>query len=95
MMRRPGRAEFPDCVTARGARHLDDLAAEVARGARAVMVYLVQIGSAESVAFARDIDPAYGAAFDRARAAGVEAVALACRISPEGIEAERAIPVLG
>ena len=95
MMRKPGRAEFPDCVTARGAKHLDDLAAEVARGARAIMVYLVQIGSAESVAFARDIDPAYGAAFDRARAAGVEAVALACRISPEGIEAERAIPVLG
>jgi sugar fermentation stimulation protein A len=95
MMRRPGRAEFPDCVTARGARHLDDLAAEVARGARAVMVYLVQIGSAESVAFARDIDPAYGAAFDRARAAGVEAIALGCRISTEGIEAERAIPVLG
>jgi sugar fermentation stimulation protein A len=95
MMREPGRAEFPDCVTARGARHLDDLAAEVARGARAIMVYLVQIGSAESVAFARDIDPAYGATFDRARAAGVQVVALACRISPEGIEAERAIPVLG
>jgi sugar fermentation stimulation protein A len=95
MMRRPGRAEFPDSVTARGAKHLDELAAEVARGARAVMVYLVQIGSAESVAFARDIDPAYGAAFDRARVAGVAAIALACRVSPEGIEAERAIPVLG
>jgi len=95
MLRRAGRAEFPDCVTARGARHLDDLAAEVGRGARAVMVYLVQIGSAESVSFARDIDPAYGAAFDRAKSAGVEAVALACRVSPEGIEAERAVPVLG
>ena len=95
MMRSPGRAEFPDCVTARGARHLDDLAAEVARGHRAVMVYLVQIRSAESVAFARDIDPAYGAAFDRATDAGVEAFALACRITPDGIEAERAIPVLG
>ncbi len=95
MMREPGLAEFPDCVTARGARHLDELAAEVRRGARSVMVYLVQIGSAERVRFARDIDPAYGAAFDRARAAGVEAVAVACRVSREGIEAERAIPVLG
>jgi sugar fermentation stimulation protein A len=95
MMRRPGLAEFPDCVTARGAKHLDELAAEIARGARAVMVYLVQIGSAERVSFARDIDPAYGAAFDRARDGGVEAIALACRISPEEIKAERAIPVLG
>jgi sugar fermentation stimulation protein A len=95
MMREPGRAEFPDCVTARGARHLDELANEVAGGARAVMVYLVQIGSAERVSFARDIDPAYGAAFDRARAGGVEAIALACRVSPGGIEPERAIPVLG
>jgi len=95
MMRKPGRAEFPDCVTARGAKHLDELANEIARGSRAVMVYLVQIGSATSVAFARDIDPAYGAAFDRARAAGVEAIGLVCRITPEGIEVKKSIPVLG
>lgn len=95
MMRHPGRAEFPDSVTARGARHLDELAAEVAQGNRAMMVYLVQIGSAESIAFARDIDPAYGAAFDRAVKAGVEAIALVCRVSPEGIEVDRSIPVLG
>jgi sugar fermentation stimulation protein A len=95
MMRSPGRAEFPDSVTARGARHLDDLSEEVKRGARAVTVYLVQIGSAEGVTFARDIDPAYGAAFDRAKAAGVEAFALVCRVTQDGIEAERAIPVTG
>ena len=95
MMRVPGRAEFPDCVTARGTRHLDELAAEVRKGARAVMVYLVQIGSAASVSFARDIDPAYGAAFDRAKAAGVEAIGLVCRITPEGIEVEKSVPVLG
>jgi sugar fermentation stimulation protein A len=95
MMREPRRAEFPDCVTARGARHLDDLAAEVKRGARAVMVYLVQIGSADRVSFARDIDPAYGAAFDRAQDAGVEAIGLVCRVSTEGIEAVRSVPVAG
>jgi sugar fermentation stimulation protein A len=95
MMRTPGRAEFPDCVTDRGARHMAELAREVGEGARAVIVFLVQIGSADGMALARDIDPAYGAAFDRAREAGVEAIALACRISTEGIEVERAIPVLG
>ena len=95
MMRSKGRAEFPDSVTARGAKHLEELAGEVRKGARAVMVYLVQIGSAQGVALARDIDPAYGAAFDRARDVGVEAIALACRISPEGIEVARPVPVLG
>jgi sugar fermentation stimulation protein A len=95
MMRAPGRAEFPDSVTLRGAKHLAELADAAAQGSRAVMLYLVQIGSAQGVALARDIDPAYGQAFDRARAAGVEAIALACRITTEGIEIDRPVPVLG
>jgi sugar fermentation stimulation protein A len=95
MMRAPGRAEFPDAVTARGARHFDELAAEMGKGSRAVMLFLAQIGSAEGVALARDIDPAYGRAFDRAMQAGVEAIALRCRISTEGIEVAGPIPVLG
>ena len=95
MMRAPGKAEFPDAVTARGARHLAELAGEVKKGARSVLMFLVQIGSAESVSLARDIDPAYGAAFDKALGEGVEAIALACRISTEGIEIDRSVPVLG
>jgi len=95
MMRRPRRAEFPDAVTERGAKHLDELAREAKGGARSVLLFLVQIGSAESVALARDIDPAYGEAFDRARAAGVEAIALRCRISVDGIEVAGPVPVLG
>jgi sugar fermentation stimulation protein A len=95
MMRAPGRAEFPDAVTERGAKHLDELAREAKGGARSVLLFLVQIGSAESVALARDIDPTYGQAFDRARAAGVEVMALRCRISVDGIEVAGPVPVLG
>lgn len=95
LMRRPGVAEFPDSVTARGARHLDELAAMAAVGARAVMLYVVQIGSAETFSLARDIDPAYGRAFDRARAAGVEMLAWRCRLTPEGIDLLQPIPVAG
>ena len=80
LMRQPGLAEFPDSVTARGARHLDELGAMVAQGFRAVMLFVVQIGSADRFALARDIDPAYGAAFDRACAAGVEALAYKCTL---------------
>jgi sugar fermentation stimulation protein A len=93
LMRRPGLAEFPDAVTKRGAKHLAELADVVAAGGRAVMLYLVQIGSAERFALARDIDPGYGQAFDLARAAGVEAFAYRCRISCSGIEVAEPIPL--
>ncbi len=95
LMRARGLAEFPDSVTARGAKHLEELAAMVAQGYRAVMVFLVQIGSADRVALARDIDPHYGAAFDRARTAGVEAIAYRCAISETDIVVANAVPVLG
>ena len=91
--RRDGLAEFPDSVTARGARHLDELAAMVASGARAVMLYVIQIGSATSLALARDIDPAYGGAFDKAREAGVEAMAFTCRIGQDGIALAGPVPI--
>ncbi|MGI9383665.1 MAG: DNA/RNA nuclease SfsA [Methyloligellaceae bacterium] len=95
LMREAGRAEFPDSVTARGAKHLRELANMVESGCRAMMVYLVQREDAEDLSFARDIDPGYGAAFDDAQAAGVEAISYACSLSPEAIEVTRPIPVLG
>lgn len=91
--RTAGLAEFPDSVTARGAKHLDELAAMVGDGHRAVMVYLCQRADAARLAFARDIDPAYAAAFARATAAGVEAVAYRCDLSEAGIVLGRKIPV--
>ena len=95
LMRKPGLAEFPDSVTARGAKHLDELAAVVVAGGRAVMLYLIQICSASSFALARDIDPRYGAAFDRARAAGVEAIAYRCTVANEGLELAAPVPIVG
>jgi sugar fermentation stimulation protein A len=95
LMREPGLAEFPDCVTARGARHMEELAAMVAGGARAVLLFLIQIGSARRFSPARDLDPAYAAAFDHARAAGVEAVAYTCAISRDGIDLADRVPIVG
>lgn len=93
LMRQTRLAEFPDSVTARGARHLDELAAMVAGGARAILLYVIQIGSATSLALARDIDPAYGLAFDASRRAGLEAMALTCRISLDSITLANPIPI--
>ena len=93
LMRQRGLAEFPDAVTARGAKHLVELAAMVALGYRAVMLFLIQIGSAERFALAADIDPAYARAFDKARAGGVEALAYRCVISAEDICLAGPVPI--
>jgi sugar fermentation stimulation protein A len=95
LSRRHGLAEFPDSVTERGVKHLAEMSDMVRAGHRAVMVYLVQRSEATKLVFARDVDPTYGAAFDKAVAAGVEAVALRCRMSTEEIVVDRAIPIVG
>jgi sugar fermentation stimulation protein A len=93
LMREAGLAEFPDAVTKRGAKHLADLGVMAAAGARAVMLFLIQIGSARRFKLARDIDPAYGVAFDAARAMGVETLAYRCGITCEGIEVAEPVPI--
>jgi sugar fermentation stimulation protein A len=86
-------AEFPDCVTARGARHLDELSAMVAQGHRAAMLYLVQRSDCARFRLASDLDPAYARAFDAARNAGVEMLAYGTRISPAGVDLGDQMPV--
>ncbi len=93
-LRREGDwAEFPDSVTKRGAKHLDELAALAGQGARTVMLYFVQRTDCARVRLAADIDPGYAAAFLRARAQGVEAIAHAAHIDVEGVRLDRPLPV--
>ncbi len=94
LMRQPSLAEFPDCVTARGAKHLFELAAQVRAGARAVMLYIIQRDDCDRFALAADIDPGYARAFRDARAAGVEALAYACEISTEGVKLRVNLPLI-
>ncbi|HWK43645.1 MAG TPA: DNA/RNA nuclease SfsA [Stellaceae bacterium] len=94
LLRQGSLAEFPDCVTARGAKHLVELAAMVAAGHRAVMLYLVQRGDCHSFAIARDLDPRYEQGLRRASAAGVETLCYACRITVEGIAVSHRLPIL-
>src|SRR5260370_13655555 len=72
LMREPGLAEFPDAVTKRGAKHLAELGAMAAAGARAVMLVLIQIGSAPRVKLARGLPPPPRAPLGPARPTGDE-----------------------
>lgn len=91
--RQPGLAEFPDSVTARGARHMNDLKTMVTQGHRAVVFFLVQRTDCTRVSIASDIDPTYGAAFAAARAAGVEVMAYDCAITPDAVTLRNRLPV--
>ena len=93
LMREAGFAEFPDCVAARSAKHLYELADMAHQGARAVLLYVIQM-QAERLDVARDIDPAYDKAFRHALAAGVESYAYVCRITPEEIVVDHSIPIV-
>ena len=85
LSRAPGLAEFPDSVTARGTKHLHELAAMAAQGHRAVMLFLVQRSDATRFAPAADIDPAYAAALVMAETAGIEILVHGTVISPDGV----------
>lgn len=93
LCRRTGLAEFPDCETKRGKKHLEELARMAEAGHRAVMLYVVQRTDCTRFAIARDLDPAYAGAFDAARKAGVEMIAFGTDISPRAIEIAGELPI--
>ena len=95
LMRRPGLAEFPDCVTARGAKHLVELADMVAAGARAVMLYVVQRGDCDRFDTAGDLDPAYHEGLREAARAGVEVLCYGCQLTLTDISLARRLPWIG
>jgi sugar fermentation stimulation protein A len=82
LSRATGSAEFPDSVTARGTKHLQELSKVVEQGHRAMMFYLVNRTDCDVVSIAADIDPTYAAALDAAQRAGVEVIAYRADIAP-------------
>lgn len=95
-LRRSGTlAEFPDCVAARSLKHLKELEAEVARGNRAVMLFVVQRTDCDAFAACADLDPKYAAGLTAAARAGVEVLCYDCDISSEAIKIARRLAWAG
>jgi sugar fermentation stimulation protein A len=87
-----GMAAFPDSVTERGTRHLEELMEMVAHGHRAVLLFCCSRSDARRVRPADEIDPRYGATLRRAAAAGVEVLAYGCEVSPAGVWLRHRLP---
>lgn len=93
LSRQVGLGEFPDSVTARGTKHLGELARVVAEGHRAVMLYIIQRADNRRFRLAADIDPAYADAHVAARRAGVEMLCYDCDVTIQKINLRRAVPI--
>jgi sugar fermentation stimulation protein A len=79
-------AAFPDSVTTRGRRHVEELIAARERGHRTALLFFCARTGIDRVRLAADIDPEYATAARRAAAAGVELVAYGCELDVERFE---------
>jgi sugar fermentation stimulation protein A len=85
---------FPDAVSDRAKRHLETLATRVREGDRAILLYVVQRSDCVKVEAAREIDPEYASALEKAARGGVEVRAVRARIRATEIRLERTLPVV-
>jgi sugar fermentation stimulation protein A len=92
-LREDRAALFPDAVTERGRRHLDELERLARGGHRAVLLLLVMRPDCDRFAPADAIDPAYGRTLRRVARRGVEIQAHAVRVSARGLRLETRLPV--
>jgi len=89
-----GLGLFPDAVSARGTKHLRELAAMKQQGYRAVLFFCVQNTAIDRVAAAVEIDALYAQTLSEVMAVGVEVLVYSTTISPEGITLKERLPFI-
>jgi len=87
-------AMFPDAVTARGTKHLHELAALKKQGHRAAVLFCVQRQDADVFRPAAEIDPLYAETLFSVAAEGVFVLAYQAEVNPREIRITRKLPVL-
>jgi sugar fermentation stimulation protein A len=86
-----GVALFPDAVSERAARHVDELRRLRGRGMRASVLFCVQREDVHTVRPAEEIDPAFAATLRRADSQGVLLLAYRARVTPREIVLQQRI----
>jgi sugar fermentation stimulation protein A len=86
-------AMFPDAPTLRGVKHLNELAACIADGYEAQVIFVIQMRGVRYYTPNNKTHPAFGAALVAAEAAGVKVIALDCEVTENGIEIVDFVPV--
>lgn len=88
-----GLFRFPDAPTARGTRHLQELAACLQEGYTAAAVFVIAREADAALTPNDDTDPAFSAALRRAAAAGVAVQAYDCIVTEDSLTIRGEVPV--
>ncbi len=79
-------AEFPDAISTRGTKHLNELANAKKKGFESYILFLIQRKDCENFKIAEDIDKKYKIAFDNSINKGVKILCYDCKITNEEIK---------
>ncbi len=88
-----GVVRFPDAPTARGTKHLNELAACLEDGYEAYVFFIAQMEDALYFTPNRETDPVFSAALQMAAEAGVGVHCLSCHVAPDSLAAKAFVPV--
>ena len=86
LVEQDGFYKFPDSVTKRGLKHLNELAEMVKQGHRAVMLFAIQRSDGTVFKPAAEIDPDYAIALKKVYGQGVEILVYRADVTPQSIE---------
>jgi len=86
LVRKNNIAEFPDSITTRGTKHLNELINAKKKGYKSYLLYLIQREDCKSFKIAQDIDREYKNAFDEALKNGVKILCYDCKLNNEEIK---------
>ena len=84
-------AEFPDAITSRGTKHLNELCNAKKKGYQSYILYLIQRENCDSFKIAKDIDEDYKIAFSKALKSGVKILCYDCKLNSEEIKLNKQI----
>ena len=84
-MRKSKVAEFPDSITSRGTKHLNELVNAKKKGFRAYLLFVIQREDCNKFEIAKDIDPEYSKALRNAIKHNVKILCYDCKFSSKGI----------
>jgi len=93
LSREKALAEFPDAVTTRGLKHINELLKASKKNYKIFILYLVQRDDCSSFTVAKDIDPDYANALNKAIKNKLKILCYDCKFSSKGIKLNRKIKI--